>query len=171
MKNANFRALVTRGALYGNISAFVASALFTCLESVIIAINGWRLGITDTFKFDFSLLTFGFGCFLAFLPATLGGGLLAWKLNQDHSKNRLSFRSAFTNGAFLGGLAGFSMCFFVIFLVLMFILFFGKGTFWIFIVRSIEVIILAALAGGFTGQNIAQIIFKQKSKQRDSALE
>jgi len=162
VKNTNVsRALITRGVLYGNISALVASALFTCLEGLGIAINSLRLGITETFNFEFSLFVFGFGYFLAILPATFGGGLLAWRLNQKYSKNQLSLISAFANGAFLGGLAGFTICFFVIFLVLIFILLTGKGTFWIFIARSVEAITLSALAGGFTGQNIAQFLLKQ----------
>jgi hypothetical protein len=162
MKNTGVaHSSVIRGILYGNMSALIASALFAGIDSIGVAINSLRLGISQSFDFHFSWFVFIMGLILSVVPATVGGSFLAWKLSQDYQKDRLSHKSAFIDGALIGGSSGFAICSVIVFLVVMLILLTGHGNFWVFIERSVEVIFLSALAGGFTSQNVAAFILKR----------
>ena len=88
--------ILKKGSWIGFWSAIVGSFVFAIFE----------FGFFDLLiLFIFTVI----GSLLAFLPGLFGGRFLAYLINKDAKKGKLSTRSAFIKGALLGTLAGFGI--------------------------------------------------------------
>lgn len=158
------KSLIVRGGLTGLISALTGSVVFALLD---ITITRFRFGFSPNIKQDliasffvFIILTLAIGIY-TFIPGLLGGGLLAFILRYDHLRGKLSKRVAALKGTLLGLLAGLMLCMYVYYTQLIApppLTHHMSSDAFLF--HSAIALIVAPLAGGWTGGRLAGYIFE-----------
>jgi hypothetical protein len=140
--------LVLRGALMGALSAAIGSGIFALINTtrnLLLNLNSVRPDSLLSLLFVYFIL----GCFISVGTAAIGGGWLALSLGNDAQKNEVKPKKAFLKGASLGILVGIGLCCIVLVLT-------NFRIPWSnFLIYSLQVVLFALLAGGWSGRKIA----------------
>jgi hypothetical protein len=148
--------IAIQGGQFGVRSAFIGSIVFALVDLIGIYINTYIIqhinaSLNIAFYAGWLVFIVVLGSAFAYFPALLLGRFLANWLDKDASQQRLSKRIAVAKGALLGVIAGVAICTPILGLEYAFIQQSGHGDFFVFVARAIEAVIIALLAGGWTG--------------------
>ncbi len=149
------RIFIKRGAILATSSVLISNLIFLTIEETqLIILFGF-----DPSQFNFVLLLeiiIGTSLFSA-IPSFIFGQFLAFTLLQDSLHKVFSAKLTIVKGILLGITLGISLC------IIVGTALNGHGSFNIWLYRSIIVIILAALAGGWTSWKLCNLILKQQT--------
>jgi hypothetical protein len=154
--------LFTRGGRLGVRSAFFGSIAFALVETISIFVNTYWIKQIDAridaqsiiFSIGWIVVLVVVGSLLAFLPAFLLGGLLAVLVDLHN----LSKAFAVMMGVMFGIFASTIIWAPIKLFQFDFTQTTGHGDFSVFLVRAMEAILIAALAGGWIGRELAKYL-------------
>ena len=133
-----------RGGISGFMSAFIALVIFALIEET-------QLAVQYMFTFDIQnvVLIILVGSILSSFPAAAGGIFLAYLLYQNVNNVRISTSAMVIIGSLLGAIVGLGISVLVCFLIK------GIGYLYLYLRPTVEVVILALIAGGCTSKHLA----------------
>lgn len=152
--NAEQKNFLKQGALLTALSASIGNLVFIVIDTTMLVFN---VGLGDLMSKDLVfvsvlLVEVIVTSIVAIFPALVFGPILAFALLQDSLHGLFSIKSSIIKGTVLGGTLGASLCLAVL------ILLGYHASFNIWLQRSIIVLILAGLAGGWTGWKLSNSI-------------
>jgi len=151
IKTSVLRRLLLKGGIMGVVAGSIAFAIF-------LGIDGLTYWLDYGEDEDFILLGLLvlIGVLLISVPSFVGGALLGVLIYRDSANTESVTRKGFLKGTLVGAIAGMSLC--GIYLILINF----RGDLGIFLLRTLEVVALASLAGGWVGRVLARDVSLQK---------
>lgn len=157
-----------QGKRLGVKSALIGSVVFAFVDLTSIYIKTYIIeqintpdGIESTlFTVFWIIFAILFGIAVTYFPACFLGSFLARWLNNDYGKQRLTKRIALVKGGLVGAVAVMMICIPILLIQYNFIRQSGHGDFLVFVYRTVEAIIIASLAGAWSGLQMEKILIK-----------
>jgi hypothetical protein len=150
-------------------SALVGSIVFGVMYLVLIYVNTYLIERIDVPPFDIptilleivlTIIITMIAIALTYFPARFMGGRLANALEIDASNHILTERSAVIKGAKFGVLAACIVCLPILVLEFLFILITRHGGILPSLFLTAETILIASIAGGWTGNQLGRLMIK-----------
>jgi hypothetical protein len=164
--------LYNEGRRLGSKSALAGSVVFAFLYLVLLYVNTYLIERIDTpwdlesLFFDifitifWTIVVWWVAWVLSYFPALFLGGRLANSLESDANKHVLSKEGAIAKGVLYGVVGACMICLPILVLEFLFILLTRHGDFMSGVFLSVEVIIIASIAGGWTGKQLERLIIR-----------
>ncbi len=162
MNDGELEPFVKNGKRLGIRFALVGSVLFAFVEVISVQINTHWIKHVDTppteiwWNLVLFILVSILGFCLVFIPARIGGIVLAHILYRVKKQHPLSpIRSALI-GAGIGGVAGLMICLPIVVMNYLLVNTAGHGAPYVFIYRTGVVVVIASILGGLSGWRLSR---------------
>jgi hypothetical protein len=106
--NSLFRHRIFYGTIVAVLLSWAGCFLFLMIDELRLS-----LLFSDYFQLRFFIAMLFYGNILIFFPTVLGGALLAYWVDRDAKKQKLSLKKAFLKGGSIGALAGIGVALYV----------------------------------------------------------
>jgi hypothetical protein len=148
------------GGVLGIKAAIIGSVVFAFLDTVGVLINTYILDRMDTSTYEYQFNIYRLivlsiiGMILTFIPGTLFGVLLSHLIEKFRNNGLRLMQKAIITGLSFGAISGIIICLPIVILQTLFVLDTGHGSIPVVLYRSLEAVIIAAIAGGLTGRRL-----------------
>jgi hypothetical protein len=150
-----FRHRIIYGSATAVLLSWIACFLFFIIDELRLSIE-----IPNYFHLRFFMMEMSYGVTLLLFPAMFGGAILAYLIDLDTKKQKLSLNGSFLKGGFIGTIAGLGVALSV--WAYLISLRHGEPDFDLFLLRTLIAGLLAFAVGGLTGR---QLYYFHKRRQ------
>jgi hypothetical protein len=156
-----FQHRIIYGSAIAVLLSWIACFLFFIIDELRLLIEFPKYFHLEFFL-EFFMVEMSYGIMFLLFPTMFGGAILAYLIDQDAKKQKLSLNRSFLKGGFIGAIAGFGVALLVWAYVIS--LHRGEPDFDLFLSRTIIAGLLAFAAGGLTGRQLYYFHKKRQEK-------